>query len=328
MAHEAGHPADRRQHGADPVLIRPIDHGADIVVHSATKFIGGHGTSIGGVVVDSGKFDWVANDKFAVLSEPDPRYHGRQFDEALGPIAYITALRVRLLRDMGAALSPFNAFLFLQGLETLQLRMERHSDNAPGVAEYLEAHAEVTWVNYPGLESTRTTSVAKKHAQGRLRRRSSTSASRAASRRARRSSRALGLFSPPRQHRRREVARDPPRDDHALAAERRGAGGGRRHAGHRAAVGRHRAHRRHPRRHRPGPREDAVARHRLSDARGNLHRHARLGRTGRDEPGRPLHRGDPLVLDSGATLRRWRSPTRRTARSTPTAPTRCSSATR
>ena len=115
---------------ATPYLIRPIDHGADIVVHSATKFIGGHGTSIGGVIVDSGKFDWAQNDKFPGLVEPDPSYHGLKFYEALGPITYIIKLRVSLLRDVGAALSPFNAFLFLQGLETLHLRMERHSVNA------------------------------------------------------------------------------------------------------------------------------------------------------------------------------------------------------
>ena len=117
-----------------PYLIRPIEHGADIVVHSATKFIGGHGTSIGGVVVDAGRFDWSQNDKFPGLVEPDASYHGLKFYEALGPITYIIKLRVSLLRDIGAALSPFNAFLFLQGLETLPLRMERHSTNAYGVA--------------------------------------------------------------------------------------------------------------------------------------------------------------------------------------------------
>ena len=134
IAHEAGIPLIVDNTMATPYLIRPIDHGADIVVHSATKFIGGHGTSIGGVVVDSGKFDWAQNDKFPGLVEPDASYHGLKFYEALGPITYIVKLRVSLLRDIGAALSPFNAFLFLQGLETLPLRMERHSVNAYGVA--------------------------------------------------------------------------------------------------------------------------------------------------------------------------------------------------
>jgi len=152
IAHEAGIPLIVDNTMATPYLIRPIDHGADIVVHSATKFIGGHGTSIGGVVVDSGRFDWGQNDKFPGLVEPDASYHGLKFFEALGPITYITKLRVSLLRDIGAALSPFNAFLFLQGLETLPLRMERHSANALAVAQFLETHPKVEWVLYPGLE--------------------------------------------------------------------------------------------------------------------------------------------------------------------------------
>ena len=128
----------------------------DIVVYSATKFIGGHGTSIGGLIVDSGKFDWT-NGKFPLIAEPDPSYHGINFVEALKPlgnIAYIIKARVTLLRDLGPALSPFNAFLFLQGLETLHLRMPRHSENALAVAEYLEKHPKVSWVNYPGLDSS------------------------------------------------------------------------------------------------------------------------------------------------------------------------------
>ncbi len=151
IAHEAGVPLIVDNTMATPYLIRPIEHGADIVVHSATKFIGGHGTSIGGVVVDSGRFDWSQNDKFPGLVEPDASYHGLKFYEALGPITYIVKLRVSLLRDIGAALSPFNAFLFLQGLETLPLRMERHSTNAYAVARFLEEHAKVGWVLYPGL---------------------------------------------------------------------------------------------------------------------------------------------------------------------------------
>ncbi len=139
-----------------PYLLRPINFGADIVVYSATKFIGGHGTSLGGVIVDSGKFDWT-NGKFPLIAEPDPSYHGINFVEALKPmgnIAYIIKARVALLRDLGPALSPFNSFLFLQGLETLHLRMPRHSENALAVAEYLEKHPKVAWVNYPGLKSS------------------------------------------------------------------------------------------------------------------------------------------------------------------------------
>jgi len=160
IAHEAGVPLIVDNTMATPYLIRPFDHGADIVVHSATKFIGGHGTSIGGVVVDAGTFDWSQNDKFPGLVEPDASYHGLRFHDALGPVTYIVKLRVSLLRDVGAALSPFNAFLFLQGLETLPLRMERHSVNAIGVAEYLREHAKVTWVSYPGLECHATHGIA------------------------------------------------------------------------------------------------------------------------------------------------------------------------
>jgi len=139
-----------------PYLVRPIDYGVDIVVYSATKFIGGHGTSLGGVIVDSGKFDWTKGD-FGLITDPDPGYHGMKFVEALAPhgnIAYITKARVTLLRDLGPALSPFNSFLFLLGLETLHLRMPEHSRNALAVARHLEKHPGVAWVNYPGLESS------------------------------------------------------------------------------------------------------------------------------------------------------------------------------
>jgi O-acetylhomoserine (thiol)-lyase len=163
IAHEAGIPLIVDNTMASPYLIRPIDHGADIVVHSATKFIGGHGTSIGGVVVDAGKFDWSQNDKFPGLCEPDASYHGLEFYGALGPITYIVKLRVSLLRDVGAALSPFNAFLLLQGLETLPLRMERHSTNALAVAQHLETHPRVEWVLYPGLECHLTHGTACKY---------------------------------------------------------------------------------------------------------------------------------------------------------------------
>ena len=134
-----------------PYLIRPIEYGADIVVHSATKFIGGHGSSLGGVIVDSGKFDWVASGKFSQLTEPDPSYHGVRFTDAAGAAAYITRIRAVLLRDTGAAISPFNAFILLQGLETLSLRVERHVENALKVVDFLDKHPKVKRVNHPSL---------------------------------------------------------------------------------------------------------------------------------------------------------------------------------
>ena len=163
VAHEAGIPLIVDNTMPTPYLIRPIEHGADIVCHSLTKFLGGHGTSIGGIVVDSGRFDWAASDDFPSLTEPDPSYHGLRFVEAAGPAAFIAKLRVSLLRDIGAALSPFNAFLILQGVETLPLRMERHSANALAVARFLEGHAKVGWVSYPGLESHPTHEVAARY---------------------------------------------------------------------------------------------------------------------------------------------------------------------
>ena len=148
-----------------PYLLRPIEHGVDIVVYSATKFIGGHGTSIGGAIVDSGKFDW-SSGKFPLISAPDPSYHGLDFIAALAPLgnlAYIIKARVTLLRDLGPALSPFNAFQFLQGLETLHLRIIRHSENALAVARWLSNHPKVAWVNYPGLESSPEFAKTKKY---------------------------------------------------------------------------------------------------------------------------------------------------------------------
>jgi O-acetylhomoserine (thiol)-lyase len=135
-----------------PVLFRPIEHGIDIVVHSCTKFIGGHGNSIGGAIVDSGRFDWT-NGRYPELTEPDPSYHGVKYVEAVGELAYIIKARTQFLRDMGSCMSPFNAFLFLQGLETIHLRMPRHSENALKLAQWLEGRPEVSWVNYPGLPS-------------------------------------------------------------------------------------------------------------------------------------------------------------------------------
>jgi O-acetylhomoserine (thiol)-lyase len=136
-----------------PYLVQPLKHGADIVIHSATKFIGGHGTSIGGVIVDGGKFDWAASSRFPALIDPDPSYHGVRYVESFGSLAYIIKARVQLMRDLGAATTPFNSWLFLQGLETLPLRMERHSQNALRIAEFLEGHPAVNWVSYPGLKS-------------------------------------------------------------------------------------------------------------------------------------------------------------------------------
>jgi O-acetylhomoserine (thiol)-lyase len=164
IAHDAGVPLMIDNTVATPYLCRPFEWGADIVVHSLTKFLGGHGNSIGGIIVDSGKFNW-ANGKFPELVDPDPSYHNLKFVEAFGPLAYILKARVQLLRDIGPALSPFNAFLILQGIETLSLRVQRHCDNALKVAQFLSSHPAVTWVNYPGLENHPTHGLAKKYLQ-------------------------------------------------------------------------------------------------------------------------------------------------------------------
>jgi O-acetylhomoserine (thiol)-lyase len=162
IAHEAGIPFVVDNTVTTPYLCRPLEHGADIVVHSATKFIGGHGNSIGGIIVDGGKFDW-SNGNFPQFTEPDPTYHGIVYTQAFGPAAFIGRARVSLLRDLGPCLSPFNAFLLLQGLETLPLRMERHSQNALAVAKFLEEHPRVTWVNYPGLPGHPSHELAKRY---------------------------------------------------------------------------------------------------------------------------------------------------------------------
>ena len=154
LAHDNGVPLIVDNTIATPYLIRPLEHGADIVVHSATKFLGGHGTAIVGAIVDGGSFDFSANDKFPQFTEPDPSYHGLQYWPALGPGSYIIKARVQLLRDLGPAVSPFNAFLLIQGIETLSLRMQRHVQNAQKVAEYLEAHDQVESVAYAGLPSS------------------------------------------------------------------------------------------------------------------------------------------------------------------------------
>ncbi len=152
IAHAHGVPVICDNTVTSPILFRPIEHGIDIVVHSCTKIIGGHGTSVGGIVIDSGQFDWT-NGRFPELTEPDPSYHGIRYVESFGPMAYIIKARTQFLRDMGACLSPFNAFLFLQGLETLHLRVPRHCENALALAKFLEQHPAVAWVNYPGLPS-------------------------------------------------------------------------------------------------------------------------------------------------------------------------------
>jgi O-acetylhomoserine (thiol)-lyase len=166
-AHAVGVPLIVDNTVATPILCRPIEYGADIVVQSLTKFIGGHGTSIGGAIIDSGNFDWPAHaDRFPGLTKPDPSYHGVVWSDALGPAAYIGRIRTVLLRNTGAALSPFNAFLILQGVETLHLRMERHCSNAMALAKHLESHPSVEWVNYPGLPSSKDHALAQQYLDG------------------------------------------------------------------------------------------------------------------------------------------------------------------
>ncbi len=163
VAHQHGIPLVVDSTFATPYLVRPIEYGADIVVHSATKFIGGHGTAIGGVIVDSGKFDWKQSGRYPWISEPNPSYHGISFADAVGPVAFVTYIRAILLRDTGATLSPFHAFLFLQGLETLSLRVERHVENALKIVQYLNAHPQVEAVHHPSLPSEPTHEIYKKY---------------------------------------------------------------------------------------------------------------------------------------------------------------------
>ena len=162
VAHEAGVPLIVDNTLPSPYLVQPLEHGADIVIHSATKFIGGHGTSIGGVIVDGGKFPW-DNGKFPGFTEPDPSYHGLEIYPTLGELSFILKARIQMLRDYGPALSPFNSFLLLQGLETLPLRMTRHSENALAVAQFLQGHEKVNWVNYPGLPTHPAYDIAQKY---------------------------------------------------------------------------------------------------------------------------------------------------------------------
>ena len=168
VAHDAGVPLIVDNTVASPALCRPFEHGADIVVHSLTKYMGGHGTTVGGIIVDSGNFPWQGNARFPQFNEPDPSYHGVIYTEAMGPAAFIARARVVPLRNMGAALSPMNAFLILQGIETLNLRMERHCENVIKVARCLKAHDKVEWVNYAGLEGDRDAELAKRYMDGGL----------------------------------------------------------------------------------------------------------------------------------------------------------------
>jgi O-acetylhomoserine (thiol)-lyase len=163
IAHANGIPLMIDNTFATPYVCRPIDHGADIVVHSLTKFLGGHGNSIGGIIVDGGRFDWKASGRFPALTEPSPAYHGMNFQEVFGAIAYIIRARVEGLRDLGPCLSPFNSFLFLQGIETLAMRMDVHLANSLAVAKHLEQHALVSWVNYPSLPSSKYYAAAQKY---------------------------------------------------------------------------------------------------------------------------------------------------------------------
>lgn len=163
IAHENKIPLIIDNTFASPYLFRPIEHGADVVVHSATKFIGGHGTTLGGVIVDSGKFDWIGSGKFPDFTTPDESYGGLRYAQDLGPLAYILKARVQLLRNTGATLSPINAFLLLQGLESLSLRMERHVENTRKIVAYLSKHPKVSWVNYPELEGNQYNALAKKY---------------------------------------------------------------------------------------------------------------------------------------------------------------------
>lgn len=163
IAHENGIPLIVDNTFGTPYLIRPIEFGADVVVHSATKFIGGHGSSLGGVIVDGGKFDWEKSGKFPGLTEPDPSYHGIKYYEALGAVAYITKIRVTLLRDTGASISPFNSFLFIQGIESLPVRVERHVENTKKIVDFLVNNDKVSWVNYPSLPSSKYHDLAEKY---------------------------------------------------------------------------------------------------------------------------------------------------------------------
>ena len=261
VAHAVGVPLIVDNTVATPYLIRPLEHGADIVVHSATKFLGGHGTAIAGMVVDGGRFDFAAHaERFPGLTTPDPSYHGLNYAEALGEagIAYAIKLRVQLLRDLGPALSPHNAFLLIQGIETLSLRMDRHVANAQRIAAWLDAHDAVDRVWYAGLPSSPWYDTAQRYAPQRGRR---DPVVRVARRHRRRQAvrRRCRTVQPPREHRRRAQPDHPPGVDDPLAAHRRRTAAHRRLAGADPTVGRARGCRRPDRRPRDRlPRRGAV----------------------------------------------------------------------
>ena len=257
VAHAEGLPLIVDNTVPTPYLIRPFEWGADVVVHSLTKFIGGHGTSIAGAIVDAGSFDFGASGRFPNFTEPDPSYHGLAYWPALGPGAFALKARVQLLRDIGASISPHNAFLLLQGIETLSLRMERHFSNAQAVAEFLDARSDVLSVNYAGLPSSpyheRATKLGGGKGYGSVLA-FEIEGGRRGGQAVRRGAHAA---QPRRQHRRRPQPRDPPGQHHPQPADPRGAGvlGG--HAGPRAPERRPGVDRRHPRRPRAGLRRRA-----------------------------------------------------------------------
>lgn len=243
IAHRHGVPVIVDNTVATPFLCRPIEFGADIVIHSLTKYIGGHGTTIGGMIVDSGRFDWTADrERFAILNEPDPSYHGVVYTEALGAAAFIGRARVAPLRNTGAALAPHSAFLLLQGLETLGLRMERHCENAEKVARYLQEHPKVAWVNYAGLASSKYHALAQRLTRGER-------IGHSEFRNSRRAAGWRGVHRPAEddpqagEHRRRQVTRLPPGVHHSPAAKRGGTGESRSERGSRSDFRRHRAYR-------------------------------------------------------------------------------------
>ena len=238
---------------ATPYLCRPIEHGADIVMHSATKFLGGHGIAIGGIVVDGGRFDWAASGKFPTMTEPYAGYHGIAFAEEFGPAAFIMRARAEGLRDFGACMSPANAFYLLQGIETLPVRMARHVANAEAVARFLEKHAAVAWVKYPGLESHPDHALAKRQMPKGAGAILSFGIKGGRKAGAKLIERLQGVLAP-RQRRRRQEPGDPPGQHHASADERRGAGQGGRRRGAGAPVDRARGPAGPDRRPRPGAR--------------------------------------------------------------------------
>ncbi len=242
---------------AAPIICRPLDHGAAIVVYSTTKYIGGHGTSIGGLIVDGGNFDWEAHaDRFPSLNQPDPSYHGAVWTEAvkpLGPIAYIIRARVVLLRDIGAPMSPFNAFMFIQGMETLPLRIRAHCDNADKVAQFLKGHPKVADGHLARLPGRRG-QAARRYLPGRRLRRPGRLRAQGGPRGRPAVHRRPQDGLPRGQHRRCPHPGDPPGEHHPLPVVAGGPAGDRRLGGLRPAVDRHRAHRRHPRGPRPGAR--------------------------------------------------------------------------